>query len=761
VVGYSNTNAGFIDAVRWDITNTSTGAHTITDLGNLGGTESEAMAISADSSTIVGFATTPGNAIIQAVLWNASHTGPQSLGAIPGLTNSQAAAVSGNGAIIVGSAFNRFSPIIYNPPSGDAIDGSSVAFRWTATTGMQNLNTLMAKAGVDLGGVTLLTANAISRDGAFIGGASVPAGSPSNTNTQAYLAKYIDAAVVPSNPTNPTNPSTPPTPPIAGITTADSVQQSVDGLGLDRRTIMAQERGFAAPLLGENSPIGGGSYVGAYGSGGSAAGGGGMRYGLGNLTLLGGLAIGSESYSGVEMNDALLFAGAARYVQPLMSRFSLLGEIGGWWSPSGNYQFSRNYMNGVGTATGVGQASGSQGYVFGRAGPVFNATAADELALTGEIGWQRLSTDGYLEPLSSANPFNASVSSGADTMNVVKVRGQWTHAFTPVFDATISADYAHGFNYSTNLVATVEGIGTLSPTLRRSIGVSTGSGWDITTQTVSRSRRSSMGSAGRTWTPASILAAASSWFSEREGASSPRAETRISRSAVTHIHYFPLGVGVATLFLAILLALLFLIQLLGRAYSALGLDSRVATLVLFGSLIGSYINLPLARLPDQRVVSREVVEIFGVPFLAPVAVDWPGTILAINVGGAVIPIMLSFYLLVRYDLWGVAAVATAIVALVVHRLATPIPGVGISVPTFAPPLMAAGVALVLARRFAAPIAYIGGSLGVLIGADLTNLGRLRSLGAPVASIGGAGTFDGIFLTGVIAVLLASLVVERR
>ena len=105
--------------------------------------------------------------------------------------------------------------------------------------------------------------------------------------------------------------------------------------------------------------------------------------------------------------------------------------------------------------------------------------------------------------------------------------------------------------------------------------------------------------------------------------------------------------------------------------------------------------------------------------------------------------------------------ATAIVAFVVHRMATPVPGVGISVPTFAPPLLAAGVALVLSRRFAAPIAYIGGSLGVLIGADLLNLGLLRSLGAPVASIGGAGTFDGIFLTGVIAVLLASLVVEQR
>jgi len=228
------------------------------------------------------------------------------------------------------------------------------------------------------------------------------------------------------------------------------------------------------------------------------------------------------------------------------------------------------------------------------------------------------------------------------------------------------------------------------------------------------------------------------------------------------MHYFPVGIGVATLFFAILLGLLVLIQigLLGRVYAALGLDPGVATLVLFGSLIGSYINLPLVRLPEQRVVSREVVEVFGVPFLAPVTVDWPGTILAINVGGAVIPIMLSFYLLLRYDLWWLGAAATAIVAFVVHRMATPIPGVGISVPTFAPPLLAAGVALVLSPRLAAPIAYIGGSLGVLVGADLLNLGRLRSLGAPVASIGGAGTFDGIFLTGVIAVLLASLVVDR-
>jgi hypothetical protein len=40
---------------------------------------------------------------------------------------------------------------------------------------------------------------------------------------------------------------------------------------------------------------------------------------------------------------------------------------------------------------------------------------------------------------------------------------------------------------------------------------------------------------------------------------------------------------------------------------------------------------------------------------------------------------------------------------------------------------------------------------------LLNLGKIQGLGAPVASIGGAGKFDGIFLTGIIAVLLAGFI----
>ena len=64
--------------------------------------------------------------------------------------------------------------------------------------------------------------------------------------------------------------------------------------------------------------------------------------------------------------------------------------------------------------------------------------------------------------------------------------------------------------------------------------------------------------------------------------------------------------------------------------------------------------------------------------------------------------------------------------------------------------------LILSHEQAAPLAYIGGSLGTLIGADLLNLGNIRGLGAQVASIGGAGTSDGIFLIGIVAVLIASL-----
>jgi uncharacterized membrane protein len=60
----------------------------------------------------------------------------------------------------------------------------------------------------------------------------------------------------------------------------------------------------------------------------------------------------------------------------------------------------------------------------------------------------------------------------------------------------------------------------------------------------------------------------------------------------------------------------------------------------------------------------------------------------------------------------------------------------------------------LSPAHSAPLAYADGTLGVLIGADLARLQDIRHLGTPLAAIGGAGAFDGIFITGIVAALLA-------
>ena len=209
--------------------------------------------------------------------------------------------------------------------------------------------------------------------------------------------------------------------------------------------------------------------------------------------------------------------------------------------------------------------------------------------------------------------------------------------------------------------------------------------------------------------------------------------------------------------------LLVLIQLgaLSYAYMRLGVSPRGALVLLFASLLGSYFNIPLVELPEQQVVSGQDIEFFGMRYAVPVVMQWPGTLIAVNVGGAVIPTFMSIYLLIRNALWVQGALATAVVALVCYWLSQPVPGLGIAEPVFVPAVTTAVVAIVLSREYAAPLAYISGSLGTLIGADLLNLGNIRGLGAPVASIGGAGTFDGIFLIGIVAVLIASLVPGPR
>jgi len=224
------------------------------------------------------------------------------------------------------------------------------------------------------------------------------------------------------------------------------------------------------------------------------------------------------------------------------------------------------------------------------------------------------------------------------------------------------------------------------------------------------------------------------------------------------IHYFPLALPflLALLFLFALLVILIEIRIIEYAYKRIGISHRYIFALLLLSLLGSYVNIPVAELPAGHVLSGREITFFGMRYVIPMAEGWPGTVIALNVGGAIIPTLLSLYLLVKNRLYGRGLLGVAVVTVIVHMTAHPVKGVGIAVPIFVPPLAAAGVGLLLSRRFAPPLAYIAGSLGTLIGADLLNLGEIQRLGAPIASIGGAGTFDAIFLTGILAVLLAGL-----
>ncbi len=222
------------------------------------------------------------------------------------------------------------------------------------------------------------------------------------------------------------------------------------------------------------------------------------------------------------------------------------------------------------------------------------------------------------------------------------------------------------------------------------------------------------------------------------------------------MHYFPLAFPIIILFAFFFIFVIVLIEIgiLRYAYHKIGVGSRHMFAILLLSLLGSYINIPVAEMPADYVHAGREVSFFGMTYMVPSRIV-PGTIVAVNLGGALVPTFLSIYLMVKNRLYLRGLLGIAIVTAVVHFMAYPVPGVGIAEPVFIPPLVTTAVALLISRDYAPPLAYIAGSLGTLIGADILNLNKIQGLGAPVASIGGAGTFDGIFVTGILSVLLAS------
>jgi len=216
--------------------------------------------------------------------------------------------------------------------------------------------------------------------------------------------------------------------------------------------------------------------------------------------------------------------------------------------------------------------------------------------------------------------------------------------------------------------------------------------------------------------------------------------------------FLPFSILLLLILILLLPFFFFLVQIeiVRIALSKLGLSPQMALLIFLLSLIGSTINIPLfVKETTGPVPERNIFFLFH-PFGMPEV----GTkqIIAINLGGAIIPLLLCIYLLPKAPT--VPTLFAILISIVVcFKISKVIPGMGVVIPSLIPPIVAVLLAYIFSPGNKIPVAYISGVLGVLIGADLLHLPSLGNYPG-VMSIGGAGVYDGIFLVGIFSALLA-------
>jgi len=213
--------------------------------------------------------------------------------------------------------------------------------------------------------------------------------------------------------------------------------------------------------------------------------------------------------------------------------------------------------------------------------------------------------------------------------------------------------------------------------------------------------------------------------------------------------FFPIGC-LAFIFFILFLPILFLLiffRIVSFGFEKLGFSPEATLLILLLILLGSVINIPLTK--KKRIYVQRPY-FFGL--FKKQEIEHQG--ISINLGGAIIPISLSAFFLTKIPLEPVL-ITTILMMIISYSLARIIPGRGIALPAFVPPVFSALFALILAPGFTAPTAFVSGVLGTLIGADILNLKRVQRISPGMLSIGGAGVFDGIFLVGIVSVFLTS------
>jgi hypothetical protein len=159
----------------------------------------------------------------------------------------------------------------------------------------------------------------------------------------------------------------------------------------------------------------------------------------------------------VKVDDALVGATGLRYVWR-GNLFRPFVEGGLWGSPSMNLTFTRTYANGAGTATGIGETTGSLGSAYVRGGMLYAPNPTNEIAFSGTYAHNWLSIGAYSEKTGASNPFPASFAAKTDQSDMVKATVEWTRSFTPRLDMTLSGSVGYVFD-THGVAASVAGIG--------------------------------------------------------------------------------------------------------------------------------------------------------------------------------------------------------------------------------------------------------------------------------------------------------------
>ena len=214
------------------------------------------------------------------------------------------------------------------------------------------------------------------------------------------------------------------------------------------------------------------------------------------------------------------------------------------------------------------------------------------------------------------------------------------------------------------------------------------------------------------------------------------------------------------LFLLVILPLFALTLLLASSTTfqiLFGIDYDAALTLFALIVIGSFINIPVYEKEGREVVKK--YSFFGLLYY----VRYRNNItVAVNLGGCVMPSILALKLLLELPLLSFI-ISFGISSAVIYHFARPVEGLGIAVPMFIPPAVSALASYLTASLYSLPpimipkLAFASGVLGALFGADILHLKDIEKIGGGVVSIGGAGTFDGIFLTGVFAVIFTMMI----